>query len=443
MMSNHWTMDQVLALAPDTASLKAAGKLTSTRKWTLLAYDKRTVWGLCKGSGSQPYQARIDLQGPAFKCSCPSRKFPCKHNLALFQLYVEDRSGFQSRQPPAWVTSWLQARDRKATLKPPGKAVDASAQAKRRQRREQRIAAGVEALSLWLRDIVRDGIGALVSRPRRSWQDTAARMIDAQAPGLANRVKELGAIVSSGKGWEHRALIALGQLHLLLEGFKRLDTLEEDTRDEIRTQIGLSQSREEALAGDGIEDVWRVLSHATESNDELVSTRAYLLGEGTRMLALILNFAHPSQRNTLPVGWTPPKRFSGKLHFFRGASPLRCQPGELKELAPYERLDIDTSLADGLRQWKAAAVKNPWIARHPLAANGVKVLKDNGELGLVSAAGEAIPVSRQFGESLKLLAIAGTDPITVFGEYDGSELLPLGIEAGDRYWPLTSWETNP
>ncbi len=38
--------------------------------------------GLCAGSGKDPYQTVVDL-GPRYQCSCPSRKFPCKHALAL------------------------------------------------------------------------------------------------------------------------------------------------------------------------------------------------------------------------------------------------------------------------------------------------------------------------------------------------------------------------
>ena len=41
------------------------------------------LWGLCAGSGKNPYQTIVDLSGPAYKCSCPSRKFPCKHALGL------------------------------------------------------------------------------------------------------------------------------------------------------------------------------------------------------------------------------------------------------------------------------------------------------------------------------------------------------------------------
>jgi SWIM zinc finger len=48
------------------------------------------VWGLCAGSGKRPYQTVVDLTGPAYKCSCPSRKFPCKHALALLLNWADD-----------------------------------------------------------------------------------------------------------------------------------------------------------------------------------------------------------------------------------------------------------------------------------------------------------------------------------------------------------------
>ncbi|MCB1718739.1 MAG: SWIM zinc finger family protein, partial [Candidatus Competibacteraceae bacterium] len=68
-------------LAPDSASLKAAQKLLSSRNWPLLGSNEQALWGHCLGSGSKPYLVRIELDEPAFKCSCPSRKFPCKHAL--------------------------------------------------------------------------------------------------------------------------------------------------------------------------------------------------------------------------------------------------------------------------------------------------------------------------------------------------------------------------
>ncbi len=72
----------MLALAPDAASQRAAAGLGPPR-WSGAGAAGDLVWGLCAGSAKQPYQAIVDLAGPAYKCSCPSRKFPCKHALAL------------------------------------------------------------------------------------------------------------------------------------------------------------------------------------------------------------------------------------------------------------------------------------------------------------------------------------------------------------------------
>src|SRR5947208_1355891 len=79
----RWTADQVLALAPDDSSRKAGARLATPAPWTGTGTAGAAVWGLCKGSGSRPYQTAVDLSGPAFRCTCPSRKFPCKHALGL------------------------------------------------------------------------------------------------------------------------------------------------------------------------------------------------------------------------------------------------------------------------------------------------------------------------------------------------------------------------
>ena len=108
----EWTAETVEGLAPDAASVAAARKLARPAPWSATGYDERAVWGLCKGSGARPYQTQVDLSGPAWKCSCPSRKVPCKHALALLLL----RAGGQvaAATPPEWVNEWLQSREERA-----------------------------------------------------------------------------------------------------------------------------------------------------------------------------------------------------------------------------------------------------------------------------------------------------------------------------------------
>ena len=112
----HWTEEQILALAPDTASVKAGKGQANIGKWPSLGATNEVLWGEVKGSGSKPYQTRIDLKQVGYKCSCPSRKFPCKHAIGLFLLHVRTPESFSSTAPPEWVTSWLEQRTKRASF---------------------------------------------------------------------------------------------------------------------------------------------------------------------------------------------------------------------------------------------------------------------------------------------------------------------------------------
>ena len=112
-----WSNSQVESLAPDAASLKAGRQLAEMRKWSGLGQNPRSLWGLCQGSGKDPYQAQVDLSEPAFRCSCPSRKFPCKHCLGVMLLWVASPASLPQGESPGWVSDWIKSRDEKTTRK--------------------------------------------------------------------------------------------------------------------------------------------------------------------------------------------------------------------------------------------------------------------------------------------------------------------------------------
>src|SRR4051794_40014858 len=103
-MTAEWNAERVLSLAPDAASAKAGLGLSSLKTWANLGSSEGFLWGECKGSGSNPYQTQVDTGGPAFACSCPSRKFPCKHGLGLMLIWMADPSTLVEKTMPAWVT---------------------------------------------------------------------------------------------------------------------------------------------------------------------------------------------------------------------------------------------------------------------------------------------------------------------------------------------------
>ena len=224
------TPEQALALAPDPASAKAGRELAVLRKWQAPGRMGDTViWGEMQGSGKLPYRTVVDLGAPAFNCSCPSRKFPCKHGLALLLLHVENGAGFGvADAPPEWAAKWLEGRNQRAEKKAvqaearKNEEADPAAAEKRAAQRSRRVADGLASLELWLLDLARNGIGHAQAQPAEFWLQQSRRLIDAQAPGVATMVASLGEAAASGNGWQSRLLGGIGRLQLLIDGHRRL-----------------------------------------------------------------------------------------------------------------------------------------------------------------------------------------------------------------------------
>ena len=132
------TEEQILTLAPDEASRKSGRDLANSGKWINKGANDQALWGECQGSGSKPYQTQVDTANIAFKCSCPSRKFPCKHGIGLLLLYTRNKNNFAITDAPAWVTDWLNKRTEKQEkqAEKKEKPVDELAQAKRQHARQ-------------------------------------------------------------------------------------------------------------------------------------------------------------------------------------------------------------------------------------------------------------------------------------------------------------------
>src|SRR5262249_15374045 len=112
------TLTKIEEIAPDQASLAAARKLLTPGDWPTLACDDLgLVWGECQGSGALPYRVVISETDLGYKSTCPSRKFPCKHTLALMWMRADGRS-FGKHERPDWVNEWLARRRPAGSRKP-------------------------------------------------------------------------------------------------------------------------------------------------------------------------------------------------------------------------------------------------------------------------------------------------------------------------------------
>jgi hypothetical protein len=441
-----WTADQVFAMAPDPASARAGQGLASPRKWGLLARDARALWGECQGSGSKPYQVIVDASEPAFRCTCPSRKFPCKHGLGLLFLYAAQPAlVVETEAEPGWVAEWLAMRGSRAEKKAekaaappaPERAPDPAAQAKRAARREDRVRAGLDDLEQWLHDGVRQGLATAGQRPRGDWERVAARLVDAQAAGAARLVGELAAIPDGGDGWPGRLLQRMARLQLLVQAARRMDALPEPVAADVRTALGWTARQEEVLALPGERDTWTVLGMRTEAEERLRVQRTWLRGEETGRTALLLAFAAGGQ--PLEPGPAPGSRFAAELVFYPGAHPLRALVRE-RTSAPeaVAALPGGGPVDAALGEWSAALCANPWTERLALVLHDATPVREGGRW-LLRDAGDALPLAGAAEDAAwMLLAAGGGRPVQVAAEWDGVELVPLGAVVEGRYLVLPS-----
>jgi hypothetical protein len=453
-MPARWSADSVLALAPDDSSARAATGLARPAPWSGTGACGDLVWGLCAGSGKNPYQAIVDLSGPAYRCSCPSRKFPCKHALALLLLWaggaVPDQPG-----PADYARAWLESRREKAEKSSLSRTVPASSPAsadsgevpdgtgnggasRRADERAQRVAGGLAELREWLKDQIRVGLAASVSAAGGAGHTDAiaARMVDAQAPGVAGVLRGLSEVPRSGDGWPARLLGAYARLHLLARAHERLGALPAGLAAVVRSRVGYTTGRAEVLALPPVTDHWLVLGVRDLVEGNVPGRRIWLRGRETGRFAMLLTFAgggvwQDPETARLRAG----SELFADMHYYPGQPPLRALaeqrgtgPGRGKR--PDAGGDIDALLA----QTADALALDPWLTTWPALLTGTPVPGEQAWY-LADEAGSALPMPDS--DSLwTLLAVSGGHPVTIAAEWRGDTLLPLTVWHGDEAVPL-------
>ena len=433
--------EQVLALAPDAASAAAGKKLGNAKSWQMLGQSAEALWGECQGSAL--YQVRVDLRDMATRCSCPSRKFPCKHGLGLMLLAATAPAALPRGVPPEWVDEWLQKRGateakRETKAKPePTAPVDPTAQAKRtgaaKEKRLAQVLRGLDGLDLWMNDLIRNGLAGLELQPATFWEKQAARMVDAQAPGIAARLRRLAGIPNASPDWPERLLRELGRLALLTHAVRRLDALDPALQEDVRQAVGWTLKEDDVVArGEAVDDDWFVLGQRTTNEDRLRVRRTWLVGRATKRSALLLQFSAAGAPfgEMLVAGSYQP----ASLVYWPSAYPQRALVLERRGNPRSIVGDLPgaVSVEDALHAVAKALGRQPWLDRFALVLRDVTPILDHAGWRVQDAARGALALER--GDYWRLLSLSGGRPVQLVGEWNGSALQPLGVLVeGDYY----------
>jgi hypothetical protein len=294
------------------------------------------------------------------------------------------------------------------------------AAAKRVAVRAARVTAGLEELDQWLCDPIRAGLDP---RGNQRIESIAARMVDAQAPGVAGRLRRLPAVLASGEGWHARLLEQFALLRLLVRAHRRLAELPAPLAAAVRTQIGYPITRAEVLALPGVRDTWSVLGRRDRHEERLTSRRIWLQGEATGRMALLLTYV-PTGR-TFGESLIPGTSVEADLHFYPGGR--RALVGtQHAEPGPLPRLTAGT-VADALAGYSTALAADPWTASWPVVLAAVVPVRAADRWLLREDGGAALPLQNTAAAPWVLAACSGGEPVTVVGDWAPNGFTPLSV----------------
>ncbi len=436
-----WSPEQILSFAPDAATARRGQELGTNRKWRNLQGNEKALWGECKSSGVSFYKTQIDLKGPASKCNCPSRKFPCKHAIGLLFLYINNSEAFRIiEEIPHEIADWLENRTKKTTPSDKNAENEAAKKAKavadkKRQLRLERMASGFEDLEIWLSDLIRQGLATTEGQAYSFWQNISARMVDSQIGGVGRKLKAIPLLHGSNTKWPEQMLAEFAQLYLLAKGFKRLEELPEPLQSELLAIAGINIKKADLLPLKGVIDEWNVLGILEGIDDNLNFRRTWLYGRKTGKTALILDFSfgdagYESQ-------WMVGQCLEAELVYYPSSFQLRAILKEnlgsadcANQMSGYKNLETF------FKHYAQAIALNPWVLDFPCLLEDVIPLINNGVLVLIDKKKKQITAVNKGNKGWKMIALSGGHPITVFGEWSGELFVPLSVISSDRILAL-------
>lgn len=465
--SGRWAVEQVLAASPRPSAITAAEPLAVPGRWSGLGCDERAVWGRCGGSSAEPYETMTDHVAVAYRCSCPSRLSPCKHALALLLLWARGRVPTTGASPA--VAGWLAKRP----LAQPGpgspatgasnvsdaepSAVAAGADLAgadvagadgavaagdgrppdRTASRDDRIArmtAGLAELDRWLDDRVRTGLADPALARYATWDGLAARLVDAQVGGLANRVRRLAGLVGAVPDWHGQVLAELGVLHLLARGGRHLHELPPRLADSVAVVLGWQMRQADVLAGVPDTDHWMVMGRSDTREDRIEVRRVWLRGRDSGQWAMVLSFA--AYRQSLDASLAVGSTVHADVFRYPGAG-LRVLLGPRHSDPVPSRTPVGDTVEATVAQAAAAIgmafVAEPWVERVPVSFVAAPARAVSGGGWVLTDATGSLPMAVASGSGLtQLLACSGGAPVALTGEWTAAGVVPLTVHLPDR-----------
>lgn len=178
-MHMELTESFILLQAPNPAAAENGRKLSKKGSFSERhkTEDDSLYWADCAGSGKNPYHVSIDWsqpETPVYRCSCPSRQFPCKHALGLL-FEILDGKAFGTADMPQDIAEKrakqaVRAAKKEAAASAPPTSPKTNAARKKKLTKQLE---GLDMAETMVTDLLASGLGTLAGSSAQSYDKLA------------------------------------------------------------------------------------------------------------------------------------------------------------------------------------------------------------------------------------------------------------------------------
>ena len=421
------TAEFITSAAPNSDAVKNGRGLVLKKKFTALhrSDDQTLLFGYCQGSGKDPYLCSADFgvpEKPVYRCTCPSRQFPCKHSIGLLLAYVEGQKFTAAQVPEAIAAKREKVKERaekKKAEEDTPRQVNKSALAKKIKTQLE----GIDLLEKITKDLIRLGIGNMNAKLAREMEEQAKQLGNAYLPGAQSALRSYTKLFYAEDGEElgnarreamySEAFDHLVRLHSLIgkgRAYLQNRLNDPDLKPETETPIAewlghawqLRELKEVGLLEEAVELVQVAFNtHDDVARREWVDTGVWMnLSSG--MIGLTKNFrpyksvkhiksddsffnvAQVKELFVYPGNLNPRIRWDGMIS-------RELEPRDLAAVRQHGRADF----AEVIKEVKNH-IKSPLADKHPIFALNFRTIGQvDGKYVIEDAKGERLVLGEQ------------------------------------------------
>ncbi|WP_058304140.1 SWIM zinc finger family protein [Gorillibacterium timonense] len=346
------------SLAPNAAAMKNGRDLVKKNSFAALRVteDETLLFGECKGSGKDPYRCSADFNqesAPVFRCSCPSRQFPCKHTLGLLYAHALGKP-FEKAEIPQDIAEKREKAEKREEKKKETAALETEGDSPKAKRKGTSKSAflkkrnaqleGLNLLEKLVLQLVQTGLGGVDAKSLKLLEDQAKELGNYYVPGAQAELRELVLILKEETDQE-------AVYSRMIEQIIRLQALVKKGKAYLE-----QRSAEPELPMDSVTTIEEQLGHAWQLAElrEAGRTKA----EAELMQLSFLSYEDQARGEYVDTGWWIDLQ-DGVLYTTRTMRPFRAakyikEEDTVQEIIQAEELFIYPGETNPRVRWEKA-----------------------------------------------------------------------------------------